>query len=330
MAYELIFTSAEKGVNPGTSGFCTVAYTKGLLTSTIKKLEAISTYKVPDTLRLKNAAGLSPPVVYSHYRLLLAGRNYHLVSRKALAGQDYTNRQNKIAHHLLFRSNEAPWRGPAWLAEQDGLFVNDWNNEPQIFSEEKILPERNSDESEAAGGRIEAEAWKELTGDAGWAGKIARLLITDIRKPVYLVFDPGMDMLKPISELVRLLPPDKRWQVTFNTYFTSLPQGIECILRCCLPDNKLLKSNAMRNKGRILHLASPGGEPDPEDYYVQLARGEQWRVENNKEKLGESSAGKPQNDDEGDKTAAGFVLMENRLKRKIRFTPDNSETGNNS
>ncbi|MFW6414221.1 MAG: hypothetical protein ACOCZS_02860, partial [Verrucomicrobiota bacterium] len=100
MAYELIFTSAEKGVNPSTSGFCTVAYTSGLMPSTIKKLEALSTYKVPDRARFNNANASAPPVLFSHYRVLFGRENFHLVSRIATAGQDYTNRQNKIAHHL--------------------------------------------------------------------------------------------------------------------------------------------------------------------------------------------------------------------------------------
>ena len=45
MAFELIYTSVPKGIKPGSSGFCTVAYTNGLAGNVVLKLEGMSAYK---------------------------------------------------------------------------------------------------------------------------------------------------------------------------------------------------------------------------------------------------------------------------------------------
>ena len=45
MAHELIYTSAERGLRPGTRGYCTVAYTHGMMPQTLQLLEALSAYR---------------------------------------------------------------------------------------------------------------------------------------------------------------------------------------------------------------------------------------------------------------------------------------------
>ena len=45
MAKELIYTSAERGLRPGTRGYCTVAHTRGMRPQTIQILEGLSAYK---------------------------------------------------------------------------------------------------------------------------------------------------------------------------------------------------------------------------------------------------------------------------------------------
>ena len=41
-----------------------------------------------------------------------------------------------------------------------------------------------------------------------------------------------MDPLPLLAESLALLPPDRRWTVTFSTYFNKLPPGVECQWRC--------------------------------------------------------------------------------------------------
>ena len=75
-------------------------------------------------------------------------------------------------------------------------------------------------------------------GDAGWAGYLIEAFIKQPTRPVFLVFAPepgvGDELLGLLGEAIALLPPAQRWQVTFNTYFTSLPPGATCLWRCCL------------------------------------------------------------------------------------------------
>ena len=70
-----------------------------------------------------------------------------------------------------------------------------------------------------------AEAWPVLTGDPGWAGVLAKSFLADPKRPVFLVFRPGMDLLPLFDEAIALLPPPRRWDVEFSTYFTTLPRG---------------------------------------------------------------------------------------------------------
>ncbi|MFW5997029.1 MAG: hypothetical protein ACOCQP_03345, partial [Lentisphaeria bacterium] len=206
-----------------------------------------------------------------------------------------------------------------------------WQDEPQVFQEERELPlleDDNENRNGTAEESVEAETWNKVTGDAGWAGMVAKMLVTDTQKPFYLVFEPGMDMLKLVVEVLRLLPASRRWQMTFNTYFTSLPQGTECLLRCCLPDNQVVRRDAARNKSRVLNLSSTAGEPDPDDRYVKMARGNlDAQQESGTEELHPATA---KRDAGGEKKGRerererDFVLMENRLKKKIRLKPDNS------
>ena len=58
-------------------------------------------------------------------------------------------------------------------------------------------------------------------GDAGWAGVLAETFIADPKRLVYLVFQPGMNLLPLFAEAEALLPPEERWEIGFNSYYTS-------------------------------------------------------------------------------------------------------------
>lgn len=44
MSFEVVYTSAPRGLQEGSSGFCTVASTKGIPRALLKKLESLSGY----------------------------------------------------------------------------------------------------------------------------------------------------------------------------------------------------------------------------------------------------------------------------------------------
>ena len=104
MAEELIYTSVAKGLRPGSRGFCTVAETDGIATNLAGRLESLSAYRhvfPPGTPEAKDN-----PVNLAHVVLTVAGKTYHVLSRVADYGLDYTSRSNKLAHHLALEKEE--------------------------------------------------------------------------------------------------------------------------------------------------------------------------------------------------------------------------------
>ena len=98
MARQLIFTSSPQGLEPGRTGYCTVARHKDLRNRLVRELERLSVYDF-------NQQGEGPKVEIATYRkLALGSEDYFVVSRIRDAGLDYTNRTNYIAHHLILDS----------------------------------------------------------------------------------------------------------------------------------------------------------------------------------------------------------------------------------
>ncbi len=223
MSQELFYTSAPKGLRPGSRGFCTVAATRGLSAALMEKLESLSGYRPlfpPHDAR----AGLNP-VALAHVRISAGGRTYTVVSRIGPAGLDYTERPNKFAHHVVLDAAELPAGGPAWLLRQPGFLESRWDGQVQVLSAGRLPPRGDAAPDVCRN-------WQTLTGDAGWAGVLAEAFQADPTRLVYLIFEPGMDVLPLLAESLALLPPEQRWEVTFSTYFTGLPQGAQCLWRC--------------------------------------------------------------------------------------------------
>ncbi|MBO7679571.1 MAG: hypothetical protein J6S75_07885, partial [Thermoguttaceae bacterium] len=218
MALELIYTSAEAGIKPGTHGFCTVAASRELPAPLASTLESLSGYrhlfppKTPDA-RLN-------PVACSHMTFPFNGKPIHIVSRIADAGLDYTDRTNKIAHHLVLQRGDLIEAGPAALFGMPNLFVKAWKSKPTIFPNAKTIPAMN----------IEAavcKTWDRLGGDPGWGGVLAGSVLQ--RRPVSIVAAVGMDLLELFQEAIALLPVKRRWEATFSTYYSKLPPGVEAL-----------------------------------------------------------------------------------------------------
>jgi hypothetical protein len=298
---ELIYTSARKGLKPGTSGFCTVAHTRGMMPATIKLAESLSGYTPPAALSAADA-----PVAYSHYRVLLHGESMSVLSRVAFCGKDHTNRDNKIAHHLLLDANERPEAGPAWTAQQYPFCLT-WEHKPCLLDAPEMLPPAPPPMPRAA-------AWESVTGDGGWAAVVATSFLVDSERAVYLVFSPGMDPLPLVAEALALIPVMKRWQVTFNTYFTALPAGLSCHWRCCLADQPLLRDRRTLTSGLILDLTRRLDRA-PDSALAAVARGEApAEAGAGHARQGASAPGQQ-----------GFVRMPNRHCQALRMRPGEIE-----
>lgn len=269
MAFELVYTSSQTGVKQGSTGFCTVACTRGIDPRLMLTLEGLSGYK--PIYPHYDAKAMRNPVSCSHYIFGGGAAIYrHILSRACFNGVDYTGRSNKLVSHLALSQLEAKKAagGPASLFLCNGLFKEaDWQVKTEIFPLQKEIPPTNATPAKCL-------AWEKACGDSGWAGVIVEKFLS--RKGiVYLVFDPesGVDMLALMNEAIALLPEEERWRLTFCTYFTSLPAGMECAWRACVPGSDALVAarrsplNLIIDLTRSLPLAE-GGE------YVRLARGE--------------------------------------------------------
>lgn len=219
MSQEIYYTSAPQGLKPGSRGFCTVVSTQGMARNLAEQLEALSGYR--HVFSPQEAEAALNPVVYSHLKLSIAGRPWHVLSRVCDAGLDYTQRTNKFAHHVVLDATERVAGGPAWLLSAAGFMETAWDGRVRILPAGRKPP--------AGEARVGVcRAWAELTGDAGYGGVLAATALPDVNRQAVVVFRPGMDMLPLVAESLALLAAPLRWEVTFCTYYTRLPAGLEC------------------------------------------------------------------------------------------------------
>lgn len=228
MSHELHYTSVPRGLKPGSVGLCVVAMTAKISPHLAERMEGLSGYRAvyPPGSPMADRN----PVVVSHLKFSLGSQTYHILSRVAFSGVDYSQRGNNYAHHVAFEVDDRPLAGPAWLASQRGIFDTAWTGEPRVLASGRKIPQ--GDQPIKVCG-----AWASQFGDAGWGGVLAQSFLDDPRKPAYVVFDPGQDVLSLFVEALALIPPMKRWDVTFSTYFTGQAQGLTCVWRAVLRDS---------------------------------------------------------------------------------------------
>ena len=229
MSQELLYTSAPRGLKPGSRGFCTVLSTQGMPAPLATALEGLSGYRLISTAGDKGAN--RNPIVYSHLILPAGGRILNVLSRIAEFGLDYSQRANKLAHHVVLDKTELLPGGPANLLSTPDFMREQWQGEPKVVAFKPVKRE----------GRLPSgpcRAWEERTGDAGWAGVLAESFLRDPERLVFLMFAPGQEILPLFAEALSLLPVERRWNVTFSTYFTGLVPGTTCVWRAMVYDSK--------------------------------------------------------------------------------------------
>lgn len=261
MIQELIYTSAPHGLKPGSRGFCTVATTPNLPRNLLERLESLSGYHhlfpVGDPRASQN------PISFVHVRLTIAGKPHHILSRVADAGLDYTQRSNKLAHHLVLDAKELQEEGPAAMLAEPGIMQTAWKGEPRLLDVRGSVPANRRRQGHCA-------AWQRVAGDSGWAGLMASSIGSPDRA-VVLIYPLGTNVLELIQEALGLLPANARWQVTFNTYFTRLAPGIECRWRCVVADTPEAKLARADRQALVIDLPRLKGKP-PNTALVEYAR----------------------------------------------------------
>ncbi len=168
MALEMVYTSAARGLREGTSGFCTVAMTRGLPMTLVPRLEAIGGYRAGP-----NGDG---PVALSFCRLETAQGVVSVLTRVAPAAPDHTNRSNKLATYLVLSSDEQCEAGPAWLLRTVRM-RDAWSGAARMFDEPVHVPQGPTLEPAVCA------HWQRTCGDAGWAGVLASSFLRDMGRP---------------------------------------------------------------------------------------------------------------------------------------------------
>ena len=243
MAQELLFTSAPKGLKPGSSGPCIVQMSDSMPPLLMQRLEAISVHRAVGD-------GQDPIPSLSHVLVDMNGMRRHVVSRVAHAGTDHAGRPNRLAHHLVLHGEELGLGGPAWLVQQP-VFKTAWDGRVAYLEGEAWLPEGPTQPVHVCAN------WKTVAGDAGWAGVVAEAALAPSPKPVWIIHRRNVPVLALLDEVVSVVPPRERWKITFSTQFTQPLPSAECTIRFCLAGSDAAHA-ALHAEGVVLDLSSPG------------------------------------------------------------------------
>ena len=216
MPKELIYTSVPYGVDPGSSGYCTVAKHKGIDRLLTKALEKMSLYEMMQS-DIK-------PVVRSYRILHLNTGNFFVLSRICYSGSDHTGRTNYLAHHLVYDESEITQLSisPAEILLSGQGWLNEWPKgaPPALFSdgEQKVVPPPRDS------ALAEAELWKSITGNEALAAELPA-------RGAWKFAGTQQDQdstLRIISEFSALQPQGYNqniWELTFTTFPQPIPNG---------------------------------------------------------------------------------------------------------
>ena len=255
--YELIYTSAQRGLRPGVSGFCSVAWTRGTPAELVSLVEKLSAYKLLIPAHSPDAS--LNPVEFRYLRLRVGTRPLLIISRIAFAGFDYTNRSNILAHHLFFDQPEELSALPGGavaicLAKEN--FVTSWEGEPRILEPRAPatvpLP-------------FQGDTWKQLAGDSNWCNLAAENFLRHDRNSLEVEFPwqttNGQTLLQLAAEVSTLLPANELPGFTFSTYYTQSAANAECFLRFCASGSESPSSTRLRNSSFFASLLHPSACP---------------------------------------------------------------------
>lgn len=247
--YELVNTSLPNGLIAGTHGFATVAMTKGVSDVLRGRLEALCAY-THRTSTHDATYYQQNPVNWFH---VVLPHGEHVVGRVAPSEFDYTGRTNRLAKLRIFGAQEMPSVGAAdVLQKEKAWFSQEWQGDPRYLDEN-----RNTCGHLRMLNPVQASstpAWDTLFGVNGsrLAQQFAWQLeknVSNGSKAIYFKTSTSFDvsgerLLGLFADLINLLPPGIRANVTFSTYPVSLPGGTSCHLRGIYDRDKFFDTSA--------------------------------------------------------------------------------------
>ncbi len=199
MPLQLIFTSAPRGLVAGRSGFCTVARHASLSERLTQQLEALGT-----------PHDAAEGETFTFRRLEAGSQTWYVLSRFVARGLDYSQRDNRLAHHVVFTAEEAAvLPPPAALALRWNDWKDTWSEEPTWLKEDsRPLPLASHPVLTPAAG------WREF---AGTGAKAAWLVNASGAATVSLLNPPNSaQLLRLLAESSALLGR-AAWSATFTT-----------------------------------------------------------------------------------------------------------------
>lgn len=277
MAWELVITSAPKGLKPGSSGFCPVLATRGIPPNLLDRLEALSGYRHQE---IGSGTGRNP-VVWSHTIVRLGTETYHVLSRVADAGRDYSGRSNKVAHHVVLKPRECPPGGPAALLMCPGVMRDHWDGQVGWLDREVSIPSITAQPQPCL-------SWAKTWGDSGWGGVLAFRAFSRPDDLLHFIYPDDVPMLRLFAESLALLPEAFRWRVTFTTYDLGLADVAICRWRACPASSPQAIAWRKARGLEIWDLTKPRGQA-PSDG-AALAGREGWILQPSGERDGGSTS----------------------------------------
>ncbi|MBT5915610.1 MAG: hypothetical protein HOH60_04580, partial [Opitutae bacterium] len=158
MAQQLIFTSTPQGLEPGRTGYCTVARHKDLRHRLVRELERLSVYDFGQQV------GDSRVAISIFRKIILGSEEFYVLTKICDAGLDYTNRTNYLAHHLILDGFEiATCPSPAEVFLNWNGWRSKWEEDARYLTpgEEITLTDYKSS------GLIPCKNWLSFTNDPG-------------------------------------------------------------------------------------------------------------------------------------------------------------------
>lgn len=198
MAFRLIFTSSPSSLTGSRTGFCTVARSAEMSEKLALCVEKCGTYD-------HDAMRANP--IFSHRKIWLGDKNYHILSRITDSGADYTNRSNYIADHLVLTEDETQLvPSPAQaILEFDG-WMDSYEGAPKFL---ESVPIKKSAQKFAP----PSSMWQDYFLDAGKAA-----LMLSESADIYAKPEDGKTLLKLFAQASALCAPEaKSWDYTFTT-----------------------------------------------------------------------------------------------------------------
>ena len=209
MAQQLVFTSTPQGLEPGRSGYCTVASHKDLRHRLVRELERLSVYDFGQ----QTASAHSDICIFR--KMPLGSEEYYVLTKICDAGLDYTNRTNYLAHHLVLDGFEiATCPSPAEIFLNWDGWLRTWEDGPRYFGEEEAITLTSYKSSNL----IPCQGWLQMTNDPGNA---ASLISPEMIKPIVIEGKPenSNTLLTLFAESSALLKISlDAWDFSFTTF----------------------------------------------------------------------------------------------------------------